>query len=445
VRVDSDAKGLYSNTAGGFRAAMGFDARIVGERGDLIIVDDPHDPEEAESDAQREHVHDRWESSIGNRVNDLATSVRVGIAQRTHEDDWSARRIADGWVHLDFPMLFEPDRACATPLGDPDPRTIDGECLHPERFPPSVIEAERKRVGERRWATLYQGRPAPAGGAMVKQDWIQFHRSRLRPDAAATRPKGCWTGPSVVTPSSFDAVVIAADLAGGLKTEKGDYNVIVVVGRKDADFFLLECWRERADFPEVQRRMRAVVKRWPGRDVYVEQAAAGGPLVATLKREIARVIAVPATRSKPERLEAVLGLFESRNVFFDEYWSWLDGAITELTTFPASTKDDFVDALVLALTQIETKIDVVKKWRDLGGGDASRSELSWLQHAASATAGASRVGGIARMGRGHANPGAAAREAITAERMRAPTDVLPSRARANQLIEFGPRSLVPKK
>lgn len=354
VRIDSDSKGLYSNTVGGFRAAMGFDARIVGERGDLIIVDDPHDPEEADSEVQRQHVHDRWDSSIANRLNDLGASIRIGIAQRTHEDDWSAHRIAEGWTHLDLPMLYEAERICTTPLGRPDVRTVEGECLHPERFPAAVIAAERaKPGGERRWATLYQGRPAPAGGALVKTGDLRFYRRDDQPDAASTRPSACWKGPAATLPDNLDAICIAADLAGGKKTIKGDFNVIVTVGKRGSAFFLLDVWRERADFPEVQRAFRAAAARHPAARKCVEQAAAGSPLVTSLQSEIAGLIAVPTGGAgKIERLEAVLHFFEAGNVHFDDHATWRDYAIQEVTTFPSSRFDDLTDAIVLAVGQL---------------------------------------------------------------------------------------------
>ncbi|MDQ3364352.1 MAG: phage terminase large subunit [Myxococcota bacterium] len=371
VRQDSDAKGLYSNTVGGFRSAMGFDARIVGERADLVIVDDPHDPEEAESDVQREHVHDRWESSIGNRVNDLGSSIRVGIAQRTHEDDWSARRVAEGWTHVDLPMLFESERACVTPLGHVDQRTTEGERLDSVRFPDTVIAAERRRVGERRWATLYQGRPSPRAGSIVQTSWLRFHRAPGKPDNACTRPSGCWTGPAVETPTTFDAVCIAADLAFGKATTSGDYNVVLVVGKRGADFFVLDVWRARADFPEVQRRFRAFAARFPLSRKVVEQAAAGASLVASLQAEISGLVGLPPHGSKEQRLQNVLAFFEAANVHVDENWPGVADAVAELTMFPNARHDDFLDALTLALSQLATsdkdRRATLRRWVALAG------------------------------------------------------------------------------
>lgn len=353
VRQDTDAKGLFANTAGGWRAAMGFDARIVGERGDLIIVDDPHDPEEAASDVQRDHVHERWDLSIWNRVNDLGTSIRCGIAQRTHEDDWSSRRIAEGWTHVDLPMEYEPDRECVTPLGRVDRRTVEGECLHAERFPPEVV-AKEKEKGAIRWATLYQGRPAPAGGALVKLSTLRYWRLTGKPDATAARARGAWQGPSIeIDPDHFaGSVTIAADLAMGKQTKAGDYNAIVALGRKGSSFYVLAVEKFRGDFPEVQRRFRAMAARWPGARKVVERAAAGASLETSLRDEIPGLYSVPpGNTSKVQRLQSVLAYFDAGNVHLDEHSPLLDELVSELITVPNARHDDFTDALVLALAQ----------------------------------------------------------------------------------------------
>ena len=362
IRSDEDSKGIFANTAGGSRSAIGMDARIVGTRADLLWIDDPHDPEEAQSDAQRRAVLERWDTSIANRVNDIGSSVRIGIAQRVHEDDWSSHRIAEGWTELMLPLEFEPDRACVTPIIDPatgnpwrDPRTVEGEVLHPDRFPPDEIAKLKKASG--RFATLYQQRPAPAGGALVKTSWLRYWRKPGAPDASNTRPSGSWLGPAVELPAKMDQVVIAADLAMGKKTAEGDFNVIVALGKKGSDFYVLECWRARADFPEVQREFKAMARRHPNARKVVEQAAAGASLVASLQREVSGVIGVPPSGSKEQRMHAVLGFYEAGNVHLSESWPGLGDAVHELTTFPRGRHDDFVDALNLALSQLTLVVD----------------------------------------------------------------------------------------
>ena len=353
IREDADAKGSFINTAGGFRNAIGIDARAIGERADLWVLDDLHDPEEVESDASRNHVHDRWETTLGNRVNDLAASIRCGIAQRTHEDDWSARRIKEGWVHVDFPMLYELDRHCVTPLGKPDRRTTADECLHPERFPPDVIAEERKARGERRWATLYQGRPAPATGAMIKLADLRFWRHEGDPQVAA-RPERTYSGPATLIPPRFDAICLAGDLAGGKETTKGDYNALAVIGRSQARYYLLEFWLKRAGFPKVQDKVRELSRRYPSARKVIEAAASGASLVASLEAEITGLVGKVARGDKESRLESVIAIFEAGQFFVHDGVPGLDAVIAMLTMFPNAAHDDIVDAISLALATLHT-------------------------------------------------------------------------------------------
>lgn len=161
-----NAKGYYWNSEGGSRLSLGITAKIVGDRGDAIIVDDPNDAEEVNSEVMRAGVNDRWESSFANRVNDPRSSVRIGIQQRFHEDDWSGHVLGTGeWEHLCLPQEFEPDRRTTTAIGWTDPRSLDGDLLFPDRYPPDVLASERRK-GEYYYAGQHQQRPSPRGGGM---------------------------------------------------------------------------------------------------------------------------------------------------------------------------------------------------------------------------------------------------------------------------------------
>ena len=85
---DQNAKGNYRNTAGGSRVAIGVGAKLLGERGDALFVDDPHGSyADVQSDLIRVGTVDWWDQIACNRLNDMRLGLRVGIMQRLHEDD----------------------------------------------------------------------------------------------------------------------------------------------------------------------------------------------------------------------------------------------------------------------------------------------------------------------------------------------------------------------
>ena len=82
-----------------------------------------------------------FREGIGNRLNDMTKSAIVVVQQRSHEDDISGIIISDElpYEHLMIPLLYEPDRSAPTSIGWEDPRTEDGECFWPERYPDQAI------------------------------------------------------------------------------------------------------------------------------------------------------------------------------------------------------------------------------------------------------------------------------------------------------------------
>jgi hypothetical protein len=123
---------LYiSNTAGGWRHGIPFGS-LMGQRGDRLIIDDPHSTDGIESDPDRERVTRRFRERALFSINDPETSAIVIIMQRLHVADLSG--VIEGlklsYQRLVLPMRFESDRRCETAVGR-DPRRTEGELLFP--------------------------------------------------------------------------------------------------------------------------------------------------------------------------------------------------------------------------------------------------------------------------------------------------------------------------
>jgi len=230
---DQNAKQKFENDKRGFKIATSVGGLGTGERGDRLIIDDPHNIKDGESEAKRETTRAWFTETMSTRVNDPGVSAFVVIMQRVHERDVSGLIIAEqmGYDHLMLPMDFEAERRCymrvdasnlikdepvsetvevfynpthhvwqeeqhlpvatdGKPLHDiqslksammhpVDQRQEQGELLWPERFPRSYVEDDLKPA-LRAWGGGYaeagqlQQSPIPRGGGMFQRGDFQF-------------------------------------------------------------------------------------------------------------------------------------------------------------------------------------------------------------------------------------------------------------------------------
>lgn len=194
---DQNAKQKFETDKRGFKIATSVGGLGTGERGDRLIIDDPHNVKDGESEKKREATLAWFTETMSTRVNDPGKSVFVIIMQRVHERDVSGLILDKemGYTHLMLPMDFEPDRKCVVEVRHPcagelqdgqeevfrweDPRADDGELLWPERFSREYVDQDLKPA-LRAWGGGYaeagqlQQSPIPRGGGMFQRGDFQF-------------------------------------------------------------------------------------------------------------------------------------------------------------------------------------------------------------------------------------------------------------------------------
>ena len=79
-----------------------------GEGGDFLIVDDPHNPKQAQSAVERDNALTWFDQTFYSRLNDKQRGVIVVIMQRLHEKDLTGHLLEQGgWAHLKIPAIAE--------------------------------------------------------------------------------------------------------------------------------------------------------------------------------------------------------------------------------------------------------------------------------------------------------------------------------------------------
>jgi predicted phage terminase large subunit-like protein len=178
---DEQSKGKFANLDMGFKLATAVGGSATGERGDRVIIDDPHNVKDAESEAKRMEALYWFTEVMPSRVNSEQSAIVI-IMQRVHQEDISGLILEEelGYEHLCIPMHFDPDHIhkSNTSIGWVDPRTKDGDLMWPELFPRSRVERDEKVMrsvgGEYAVAGQHEQRPTPRGGGMFQEDDFQF-------------------------------------------------------------------------------------------------------------------------------------------------------------------------------------------------------------------------------------------------------------------------------
>jgi predicted phage terminase large subunit-like protein len=311
--------------------AAGIGGPITGQGAHLAIIDDPvKDAEAANSKVQRDAIWDWYRFVLRTRL--FPGAAVVLVLTRWHEDDLAGRLLeaakndpqADQWVVLRLPAIAEDE----DPLGrEPD------KALWPEQYNEEALAAIKASVGSYVWAALYQQRPSPQEGEILKRSWWKFYRQ---------------------APAKFDEVIQSWDCAFK-DASTSNFVVGQVWGRVAADKYLLDQVRGRMDLPTTMTAIRTLTAKWPqARAKLVEDKANGPAVIQMLKKEIPGLIAVNPEGGKVVRAAAVSPDIEAGNVYLPDpsIAPWVHDFIEECAAFPNGANDDQVDAMSQALFRL---------------------------------------------------------------------------------------------
>ena len=338
MRPARDSGTELVTTAGGSRYATSVGGTLTGRGADLIIVDDPLKAEDAMSEPARRRVIDWYGGTLVSRLNDKENGPIVVVMQRLHEDDLAGHLIEQGgWHHLDLPAIAVDDSIIPIGHGKSFTRRR-GEVLHAERESQAALERIKAEIGSLKFSAQYQQRPIPFEGNLIKREWIKWYTS------APSRGGGT----EVV--QSLDVASTTADT--------GDWSVCTTWLRVKRNYYLLDVWRGRLEFPDLKRKLIALAREHAPNRILIEQAGPGLHLIQELRAHPEPGVPVPI-RIKPEgdkvvRMEAQSARFESGQVHLPERAPWLDTFLLEMLAFPNARHDDQIDSVSQFLTWAET-------------------------------------------------------------------------------------------
>jgi predicted phage terminase large subunit-like protein len=386
-----ETQGHFENDKGGYRMASSVDARATGYGADVLVADDPHLVQEAESSDVREGTVRWWSETMPSRLNNRQTGAMIVVMQRVHEGDLSGEILRKGgYVHFCVPMSYVPCQHVNAWVGDKvqtfigedieevdddnifwvDRRTEEGELLWPNRFPASEVVKLERELGPYAYAGQYQQEPAPRGGGIIRREWWQEW------DDETARKHGCEPGAY----PGFEYVLAALDTAYTEK-EENDPSALSIWGifrdlAGNPKIYLIYCWAERYRLHDLVSRVGADCKGgYCGGKIKVdrliiEDKAAGHSVSTELARlfgsfEFGIELVDPKTGfikspDKVARLQTVVHLFAEGLIYAPDK-EWADEMISQCATVPRAVHDDLADTCSMALLYLRRSGWAVKK------------------------------------------------------------------------------------
>jgi predicted phage terminase large subunit-like protein len=330
LRTGQDTKSRFANTEGGYRFSSAVSG-IMGEGGDIVVIDDPHNVEQAESDTVRDETVRKIRLALPTRVRSRSGAVVI-IMQRLHPRDLTGVFLDEEgelWTHLCLPARFERDHPHPCPF---DWRKRQGQLLFPELFDRKRLDELTTGLTEYGEAGQLQQRPHPREGGMMKRD-------DFRIIDAAEVPKG---GTIV---RGWD---LAATDAKAVEAKKAAWTVGLRLRYVKRKIYIEDVIRLRGSPHKVRTTMRTAADQ-DGKVVIIDFPQDPGQAGKAQAEDIAadfpdrRAYYSPESGDKEVRAEAPAAQVEAGNVYLVR-GAWNGVFLDEAAAFPGSTFKDQVDA-----------------------------------------------------------------------------------------------------
>lgn len=313
------------NTGGYF--AVGVGSAITGRGGNLIIDDPAKGREDSDSESQRRKIKD-WFSSVA--YTRLPPEGWIIVCQtRWHIDDLSGWLLNEhkheNWVVLNLPAI-----------------NSKGEALWPERYPLETLYQIKKTLPSRDWEALYQQKPFIEEGGIFKREWWKMWPEN----------KKFPTCSFVI--QAWDTATTDKDLKSNSYSARTTWGIFQGPDDEVPNVILLEAWKERVEFPELQKEALRAYREYEPDKVLIEKKSSGQQLIQILRR-----MGLPLVEFLPEKIGdktarayAAQNLFENGRVYYPSR-RWAEDVIDELARFSPSSPNDLTDSSTSALIWLQ--------------------------------------------------------------------------------------------
>lgn len=345
IKSDKDTKSNYkivkktkSNVSqyhqreilGGNRYSTSVGGTLTGFHGDIIIWDDPINPQQAFSDKELEIANHWIDHTLPTRKTNKAVSVTIGIMQRLHQDDPSGHimeKQKKNLKHISLPgeILHFREQLVPSELS----KHYVNDLFDVNRMPWSVLQELEMDLGQYGYAGQIGQAPTPPGGGMFKIEHFQMTNQILEEKENDIKWVRYW------------------DKAGS--AGKGAYTVGVKIGKLKSGKFLVDDVKRGQWSSEQRERIIRQTAEVDGKKCWVvveqEPGSGGKESAENTIRNLAGYLveADKPTGDKAKRADPLSVQVNNGNILL-RIAEWNKVFVDEFELFPNSTYKDQVDA-----------------------------------------------------------------------------------------------------
>lgn len=325
---DQNEKTKFMNDHRGQMFSTSVGGSGTGEGADIIVIDDPQNPEMSESEAERERVIRWYDGTMSSRLNDKKKGAEIIVMQRLHEKDLTGHLLGkeDGstWTHLCLQAEATKKQVFVFPVSKREVVREEGDILHSDREGPAELKIARIKLGPR-YQGQYQQDPRPMDGGFFKRSWWKFYRELPMQRTRRVQFWDCAEKPGVST----------------------DFSVCETWDETPVGYFLVDVWRQRVAFPELESAAQNLFAQYHPDAVVIEDKSAGVQLIQNLRAKTTLPVVPynPGRRDKVVRAAGAQPTVMAGNCYLPLSRPWVELFISECETFPNAEHDDQVDPL----------------------------------------------------------------------------------------------------
>jgi predicted phage terminase large subunit-like protein len=321
----------FVTTAGGEVFAASIHSNITGRGGHVIVIDDPHDTDDADKPQPLGDVIERFNKNVKSRLNSQLTGGIVVVAHRVGDGDLTSHLLTrGGWEHVVLPLVA------------PRNQTFKANGVVWRRYKGELLRADF--ADEKDIAELKE--------TQFNYDWLyqQDCDGQALPSIKAKH------FPTAARETYADLPRVLSIDPGSSDVKHASFSVAQVWAFNRENLYLIDDYRAQCKFNDLKMKVRGLIRQYRPWVVLIENTANGPALVSELTQALknrCQIVPITPHGSKSSRLSRHIDKIIQGRVHLAGHRDYWAEVIEEFGAFPHGKHSDQIDSFTQMADYVE--------------------------------------------------------------------------------------------